>query len=143
MNAAAKLCTGESNDDRKIELIKNYVAGALDYDETLAENGDQTYIRDPAEILSRKTATCLDYAVVTAAMLRSQGIPVKVIFGYVSPNDLYHAWNMFYTEETGWVTVDYEVKADSWNRLDLTFSANGADGTFIGDGGNYRDLYLY
>ena len=54
VNAAAKLCTGESNDDRKIELIKNYVAGALDYDETLAENGDQTYIRDPDEILSRK-----------------------------------------------------------------------------------------
>ena len=41
------------------------------------------------------------------------------------------------------VTVDYEVKADSWNRLDLTFSANGADSTFIGDGSNYTDLYFY
>ena len=69
--------------------------------------------------------------------------PTKVIFGYVSPNDVYHAWNMFYTDETGWVTVDYKVSPSQWNRLDLTFSANGADGTFIGDGGNYAEVYIY
>ena len=49
----------------------------------------------------------------------------------------------FYTEETGWVTVDYQVSEETWNRLDLTFSANGADGTFIGDGSNYTDMYYY
>ena len=76
-------------------------------------------------------------------MLRSQGIPTKMVFGDVSPDDIYHAWNMFYTEETGWVTVKYEVKAGSWNRLDLTFSANGADSSFIGDGGNYLDELYY
>jgi hypothetical protein len=76
-------------------------------------------------------------------MLRSQGIPTKMIFGYVSPKDLYHAWNMFYTEETGWITVKFEVSADEWNRLDLTFSANGADAAFIGDGSNYADVYCY
>ena len=61
----------------------------------------------------------------------------------MSPNDVYHAWNMFYTEETGWVTVEYEVKDDGWNRLDLTFSANGADSDFIGDGTNYLDVHYY
>ena len=66
-----------------------------------------------------------------------------MVFGNVSPDNLYHAWNMFYTEETGWVTVDYKVKGGDWNRLDLTFSANGADGTFIGDGGNYADVRYY
>ena len=66
-----------------------------------------------------------------------------MIFGFVSPDDLYHAWNMFYTRETGWVTVDYQVSEETWNRLDLTFSANGADGTFIGDGSNYTDMYYY
>ena len=76
-------------------------------------------------------------------MLRSQGIPAKVIFGYVSPDDLYHAWNMFYTDQTGWVTVNYEVSGDDWNRLDLTFAANGADSDFIGDGSNYSELYFY
>ena len=86
---------------------------------------------------------CFDYASLTASMLRSQGIPTKVIFGYVSPDDLYHAWNMFYTEESGWVTVEFAVDPNDWNRLDLTFSAGGTDEKFIGDGSNYTDVYWY
>ena len=66
-----------------------------------------------------------------------------MIFGYVSPNDVYHAWNMFYTQETGWVTVSYKVSGSDWNRMDLTFVANGADDKFVGDGSNYADVYYY
>ena len=101
------------------------------------------YMPDPDETLKSGLGICFDYASLTAAMLRSQGIPTKVIFGYVSPNGVYHAWNMFYTEESGWVTVGFEVAGDDWNRIDLTFSANGADQTFIGDGSNYTDVYEY
>lgn len=101
------------------------------------------YLPNPDETLRTGKGICFDYAALAAAMLRSQGIPTKMVFGNVSPDNLYHAWNMFYTEETGWVTVDYKVKGGDWNRLDLTFSANGADGTFIGDGGNYADVRYY
>ena len=41
------------------------------------------------------------------------------------------------------VQVDYEVSEDSWNRLDLTFAASGADSEFIGDGSHYSDVYIY
>ena len=50
---------------------------------------------------------CFDYASLAASMLRSQGIPTKIIFGYVAPDNLYHAWNMFYTEEKGWTKVEF------------------------------------
>ena len=40
-------------------------------------------------------------------------------------------------------TVGFEISGKTWNRLDLTFSSNGADGNFIGDGGNYKDVYCY
>ena len=50
---------------------------------------------------------------------------------------------MFYTKESGWVTVSYQLNPQNWTRMDLTFSANGADGNFIGDGGNYKDVYMY
>ena len=76
-------------------------------------------------------------------MLRSQGVPTKVIFGYVAPNDTYHAWNVFYTTETGWVAVEYKISSKSWNRLDLTFAAGGASASFVGDGSKYSDLYQY
>jgi transglutaminase-like putative cysteine protease len=140
---AAELAKNAPDKLGLVTQVFDYVCDNVTYDKQKAASVQSGYLPDPDETLSTGKGICFDYASLAAAMLRSQGIPVKVIFGYVSPNDLYHAWNMFYTEETGWVTVDYEVKADSWNRLDLTFSANGADGTFIGDGGNYRDLYLY
>ena len=76
-------------------------------------------------------------------MLRSQGVPTKIIFGYVAPNDLYHAWNMFYTKEKGWITVSFEVGDDTWNRIDLTFSAGGASDEFIGDGSHYTAVYYF
>ena len=84
-----------------------------------------------------------DNGKLTADMQRSKGIPTKLIFGYVAPNDLYHAWNMFYTEESGWVTVSFEVKGKIWTRIDPTFSAGGAADRFVGDGSNYADVYSY
>lgn len=126
-----------------VSQVFDFVCATVRYDWEKAETVAKGYLPDPDETLRTGQGICFDYASLAAAMLRSQGIPTKVIFGYVSPNDVYHAWNMFYTQETGWVTVDYRVDQNSWNRLDLTFSANGADGTFIGDGGNYADVYLY
>ena len=97
----------------------------------------------PDVTIRRGKGSCLDYAALSAAMLRSQGIPTKLVFGYVAPDNVYHAWNMFYTEESGWVTAKFEVTEDTWVRLDLTFAANGANAKFIGDGSNYSDVYYY
>ena len=70
--------------------------------------------------------------------------PVHEVLEYVGEgNDLYHAWNMFYTEESGWVAVEFAVNEDDWNRMDLTFSANGSDSEYIGDGSNYLDVYQF
>jgi hypothetical protein len=113
------------------------------YDDYKASTVKSGYLPDPDETMRTGKGICFDYASLAAAMLRSQGVPCKLIFGYVSPNDLYHAWNMFWTAETGWVTVSYQVTGSQWNRLDLTFSANGADAKFIGDGTNYAELYQY
>lgn len=76
-------------------------------------------------------------------MLRSQGIPTKEITGYVSPTDAYHAWNMVYLQNTGWVTVAIELAAGQWDRIDITFAAGGADSGLVGDGTAYTDRYTY
>ena len=120
-----------------------YVCQSVSYDQQKAASVQSGYLANPDETMQSGKGICFDYAALAAAMLRSQGIPTKMVFGYVSPNDLYHAWNMFYTQQTGWVTVNFQVSGNGWNRLDLTFSASGADSTFIGDGSNYTDLYFY
>ena len=126
-----------------VTAIYSFICSTVVYDYDKAATVQSGYLPDPDETMTSGKGICFDYAALAAAMLRSQGIPTKMVFGYVSPNDLYHAWNMFYTEETGWVTVSYEVKGPDWNRLDLTFSAGGGDANFIGNGSNYTDLYFY
>ena len=140
---AKELAAGAEDANGLISAVYDYGCASVKYDKEKAKNIQTGYIPVPDETLSTGKGICFDYASLAAAMLRSQGIPCKVIFGYVSPNELYHAWNMFYTEESGWVTVKFEIKGRIWNRLDLTFSSNGADGNFIGDGSNYKDVYYY
>jgi len=123
--------------------VYRYVCQNVRYDRDKAATVQSGYLPVPDETMSTGRGICFDYAALAAAMLRSQGIPTKLVFGYVSPDNLYHAWNMVYTEETGWVAVSFEVRENGWNRLDLTFSANGADSSFIGDGTNYSDVYYY
>ena len=143
MKKAKELAAGADDVNEVVTAVFEYITSNVKYDREKAENVKQGYLPTPDETLSTGKGICFDYASLAAAMLRSQGIPTKVIFGYVSPNDLYHAWNMFYTEETGWVTVKFEVKGKEWNRLDMTFSAGGTDSKFIGDGSNYSDVYNY
>ena len=126
-----------------VTAVYDFICENVSYDLEKSATVTAGYLPNVDETLKAGKGICFDYAALAAAMLRSQGIPTKMIFGYVSPDDLYHAWNMFYTEEEGWVTVDYHVAPDSWNRLDLTFSANGESHGFIADGDNYTDLYAY
>ena len=141
---AAELAASSSSANDFITNVYTLVCKNIKYDRQKAANIQPGYIPVPDETLSTGKGICFDYASLAAAMLRSQGIPTKIIFGYVGQSgDLYHAWNMYYTKESGWVAVEFEVKEDEWNRLDLTFSANGSDSSYIGDGSNYLDVYQF
>ena len=134
----------ESEDEHEfITKVLEFVCDTVTYDYDKAANIKSGYLPDPDETMETGLGICFDYASLCASMLRSQGIPTKIIFGYVAPDDLYHAWNMYYTKEDGWVAVEFETKADSWNRLDTTFLANGSDADFVGNGSNYADVYQY
>ncbi|MDO4990546.1 MAG: transglutaminase-like domain-containing protein [Eubacteriales bacterium] len=126
-----------------VSAVYEYVCDHITYDAAKAESITTIYLPDVDKTLSSGKGICFDYAALAAAMLRSQGVPTKIVFGYVAPDDLYHAWNMFYTEESGWITVSFEVGSKSWNRIDLTFSAGGASDEFVGDGSHYSAAYFY
>ena len=141
---AAELAAESADANDFITNVYGYVCKNIRYDKKKAATVQSGYLPVPDETLSTRKGICFDYASLAASMLRSQGIPTKIIFGYVGDSgDLYHAWNMFYTKESGWVAVEFEVSEDEWNRLDLTFSANGADSDYIGDGSNYLDVYQF
>ena len=85
---------------------------------------------------------CFDYASLAAAMLRSLGIPCKLITGYVGEST-YHAWNSFYLENEGWITAEIRVSANHWQRVDITFAAGGMPAGQITGSTEYttRDTY--
>lgn len=141
---ARSIAESASDTNAFITGVYDYICSEIGYDTVKAENVKSGYIPDPDAVMSEGKGICFDYASLAASMLRSQGVPVRIIFGYVgSDSRLYHAWNMYYTEEDGWVAVEFKVDSNDWNRLDLTFSANGEDSSFIGDGSNYTDVFVY
>ena len=96
---------------------------------------------NPDETLSSKTGICFDYASLGAAMLRAVGIPTKIVCGYVSPGQIYHAWIMVYIDGT-WTSAQFDVESKTWSRVDLTFAAGGTTEN-VGDGKEYTDRYVY
>ena len=140
---AAQLAETCSSALEVVSAVYDFVCGNVKYDYEKAETVSSGYLPDVDETLRTKKGICFDYASLAAAMLRSQGIPTKIIFGYVEPDNVYHAWNMFYTKESGWVTVKFEVKGKIWTRVDMTFAAGGVPAEFVGDGSNYTDVFSY
>ena len=140
---AQELTAGAANQGEAVEAIYNYIVENISYDSQKASQlaSSTGYVPDPDETLQSGTGICFDYASLAAAMLRSVGIPTQIVTGTVSPDNLYHAWNMVYIDGT-WKTVEVSIESHTWSRIDTTFAA-GAGSAFSGDGKAYTDRYLY
>ncbi len=139
---AAELAKNASGKLDVVASVYKFVSTNIKYDNEKAATVKSGYMPSPDSTLKEKKGICFDYASLAASMLRSQGIPVKLVFGYVQ-KDYYHAWNVFYTEETGWVTVSFKTTPNQWNRLDLTFISTGSGDAFVAKDTNYSDVYYY
>ncbi len=90
-----------------IAVLYNYVVKNISYDYEKIKTLSYNYVPDIDVILKDKKGICYDYSVVLASMLRSQGIPAKLIKGYSTTTDVYHAWNEIYLSgEKRWIIVD-------------------------------------
>lgn len=138
---ASSITEGSANQGEALSKVYNWVVGNVRYDTAKAASVGSGYVPNPDVTLTEKTGICFDYASLMAAMLRSQGIPCKIITGYVSDGKIYHAWNEVYINGR-WKTMSFEVPANTWSRLDATFAAGGDSG-YVGDGSGYTDRYTY
>ena len=104
---ANELTKGLKTDSEKVKVIYDYIVNNIKYDHGKAANPGSNYIPNIDRTLSTKYGICYDYSSLFAAMLRSQGIPTKLVMGYKNDMDEYHAWNQVYIEDLGkWVTID-------------------------------------
>ncbi|MEK4062384.1 MULTISPECIES: transglutaminase-like domain-containing protein [Paenibacillus] len=107
---AKQLTQGLTTDEAKVQAIYNYIVANVKYDYTLAANVTQDYIPNNDNTLASKKGICYDYASLFATMLRSEGIPTKLVMGNTSYVSVYHAWNEVLLNGK-WVTIDTTVDA--------------------------------
>lgn len=125
-----------------VSAIYAYLVKHIRYDDDKAATVQSGYLPLPDETLRTGKGICFDYAALAAAMMRSLGIPCRLITGYVG-DDVYHAWNSFYVHDQGWVTVEIKAPANQWKRVDITFAAGGVDAKKLDDDSRYTTRYIY
>ena len=104
---AFKLCEGITDDQGKTEAIWKFITSEFSYDFKLAKaiadaGGKYNYTPGIVDIFLKREGICFGLVALFNAMLRSQGVPAKMVHGYVM--DVYHAWSEVWIED--WVLVD-------------------------------------
>lgn len=103
---AKSLTKGMTSDSAKVKVIYDYITSNYKYDYDKISTLSSGYIPNINQVFYDKKGICYDYSVLFASMLRSVGVPTKLVKGYsdLIP-DQYHAWNEVYVNGK-WQTVD-------------------------------------
>lgn len=142
----AKSVVGKTKDPlKKVEKVYKYVIKNLSYDTKLAKTVQSGYLPDLDKVLKKKKGICFDYAALMTGMLRSQGVPCKLVVGYAG--SAYHAWISVWSEDTGWVDGAIYFDGVKWQRMDPTFVSSAKNSKsikkYVGDGSNYAPKLFY
>ena len=143
---AQELVKDASGNLSKVRAVYNWVVTNLSYDYDKAATVKSGYIPDLDHIMQVKKGICFDYAALMSAMLRSQGVPVKMVFGYTSKGE-YHAWINVWSEESGWMDNVIYFDGSAWKLMDPTFASTGKQSKsvmeYIGNPANYKERFTY
>ncbi|MDR0425236.1 MAG: transglutaminase-like domain-containing protein [Clostridiales Family XIII bacterium] len=141
---AATITAGAANDFQKLEKIYDFVVKNFSYDYALAKAPPTGYIPNLDAVFASKKGICFDYASLASAMLRSQGIPTKLVIGYAGT--AYHAWINVFVENVGWIEKAIYFDGEKFTLLDPTFASSAESSPevykYIGDGTNYTVKYV-
>ena len=145
LKKASELTAGKGDALSKVASVYDFVVKNFKYDKALAESVQTGYLPVLDEVLAKKKGICFDYASIMTAMLRSQGVPCKLVVGYAG--DAYHAWISVWSDTEGWIEKAVYFDGHSWMRMDPTFASTGKNrldiDKYIGDGSNYTEKYFY
>ena len=128
-----------------MKKVYNWVIKYFSYDYNKARTVKAGYLPELDTIYNKKKGICFDYAATMTAMLRSQGVPVKLVIGYTGKE--YHAWINVYSKKKGWITGAIYIAADKWKLMDPTYASTGKSSKsvmkWINNTKNYKAKYSY
>ena len=139
------LAEGCSSDLDVVTNIYNFVIKHITYDQEKADAVPYGYVPVPDDTLTTGKGICFDYAALMTGMLRSQGVPCKLVVGYAG--EIYHAWINVYIEGVGWVDKVIYFDGENWTLMDPTFTSTGKRSNsimkYVTDESNYSQKYAY
>lgn len=108
---AEDLTVNCKSNEEIVSTIYKYIVGNFSYDYDKLSTLTSGYVPDIEIVYKNKKGICYDISAIMAAMMRSQGVEVKLVTGY-TPNieGVYHAWNSV-----------YDSKDDTWYTIDATY----------------------
>ena len=90
--AADELTASLTSQAEIYEAVCNYMADNFSYDYVRAQTIGAGELPEVDACFDRKSGICQDMSAVMVCMLRSQGIPAKLMIGYA--DKYYHAWTV-------------------------------------------------
>lgn len=108
--AFKKLTDEQTAELDKINAVYNNIINNYSYDFDKAASIKTDYVPVIDDVYEAKKGVCYDYASLMSGVLRSLGIPTKLVMGYRSEVDGYHAWNVI-------------LIGDAWIHVDTTYDA--------------------
>jgi len=122
--------------EEKVQIAKNYtyVITNYSYDKAKAASVQSGYVPNLSDFYSTKSGICYDYSSLFAAIMRSHGVPTKLIMGYSNTASTYHAWNQVMIDGS-WVTVD--------TTYDSQLAAAGRETTMEKDSSGFQIVKEY
>ena len=139
-----ELSDRSADDIAYVQNVYEYVTENIVYDRELAAAIPVDYLPDVDRTIETGKGVCLDYASLMTALLRSQGIPAKLVVGWSGTQ--YHAWISVYLKETGWIDGAFFFDGINWSRLDPTIAAGNRGTTvkdYVNNSSNYVERFFY
>lgn len=120
---AVELTKDTDNLEEKAKILWNFMIKNNEYDHKKLDKLPATYLPIPDITLEEKTGICYDFSSLYASMLRSEGIPAKLVKGYAPDYAKgYHAWNEVYDEsKKEWFIIDstYDIQLHSKKSVEM------------------------
>lgn len=139
------VCAGAETELDKVARVFDYVVDYFEYDYDKAADPPSGYHPVLDTVYEAKKGICFDYAAVMAAMLRTQGVPTKLVVGYAGNS--YHAWISVYTTGSGWIESVIFFDGSVWKFMDPTWASTSERSekimNLVNEPGYYTEKFVY
>ncbi|QGU95831.1 transglutaminase domain-containing protein [Clostridium bovifaecis] len=133
---AKELTEGTKNNEEKVQAIYKFIINNFNYDYEKLNKLKYDYLPNIDKTLEEGKGICYDFSSLFAAMLRSLGIPAKLVKGYTQNAKGYHVWNEVYIEDLNeFIIID--------TTYDLQMKKKAREVSMIKDNKLYDKIYEY